>query len=290
MSEEISSKETVLRKNQEAYASEFAATDPGPILARLRDPQGSLKAYYDRSIGAEVTWGGGLLERLPGARVLEIGAGSGETACMMLGLGAAHVTATEITEEAADLMRHLRSELGYEDRLDVHIGDFLTMDLGEPHSYDLVVLREVLHHIPTEIEDAFVARTAHFLAHDGMTRFKDPAVNSKLLDEMRWAVPTPGRPSKVLQPAKFEAWREADAHPIRDNSTQHYVEIMRRHYGRVEGFSLGTVSRFHRLVNSDKYNARAMRRLSQLDIKIPQRVHMVLGNAQRESCFQPLDR
>jgi 2-polyprenyl-3-methyl-5-hydroxy-6-metoxy-1,4-benzoquinol methylase len=288
MGNDISSKRTVLQKNQDDYASEYAETDPGPILARVRDAREHLDSYFDQSVFAEIMWGGGLLERLPGARVLEVGAGFGETACLMIALGAAHVTATEITTEAADLMRHVSSELGYGDRIAAHIGDFLTMDLGEPHSYDLVILKEVLHHIPTEIEDDFVARTAHFLAPTGLTRFTDPAVNSKVLDELRWAVPTPGRPSKLLQPARFHAWREADPHPIRDNSTRHYTAIMSRHYGRVDGFAFGSISRFHRLVNTDRYHDRALRRLWGWDVRLPQRFQLIFGSAQRVDCFTPL--
>ena len=278
----------VLQQNQEVWGTIFREVDPHPILARVRDAQRVIADDLSWSTAAECTWGDGFLARLPGARILEIGGGSGETACMMLALGAAHVTTTEITDDAKGLMKHLGTELGYADRLDVRIGDFLEMDLGAPHSYDIVMLREVLHHIPTEIEDEFVGRTAHFLRPDGMARFKDPAVNSRVLDELRWAVPTPGRPSKLLSRAKFKAWRAADPHPIRDDSTKHYLEIMRRHYGRVDAHVLGSIARFHRLVDSEKYHEAAYRRLSLMDARVPQRVQLILGNTQRLSCYQPI--
>jgi 2-polyprenyl-3-methyl-5-hydroxy-6-metoxy-1,4-benzoquinol methylase len=278
----------ILRKNQEVWGDIFHRTDPAQILDRIRDPQATLKELETSSIGAECTWSDELLTRLKGANVLEIGAGSGETAAMMLGLGADRVTATEITEDARELMEQVAEGSGFGERLQVHIGDFLTMDLGPAHSYDLVVLREVLHHIPTEIEDEFVARTAYFLKPDGMTQFKDPAVNSRVLDEIRWAVPTPGRPSKLFQKEKFAQWRARDAHPIRDNSTKHYTEIMSRHYGRVDSFVLGSVSRFHRLVDSDKYHDPAMRRLTEIDRRLPQGVQRAVGSVQRLSCYEPL--
>jgi 2-polyprenyl-3-methyl-5-hydroxy-6-metoxy-1,4-benzoquinol methylase len=281
--------DAVLERNQATYSHIYSNTNPDPIVDRVLRARETLEERFEWSSGALCTWGDGLLDRLQGARVLEVGAGDGETACMMVALGAAHVTTTEIVEDAHEMINQVAAQVGYENQIDCHIGDFLTMDLGPAHSYDVVMLREVLHHIPTKIEDQFIARTAHYLAPGGMTRLKDPAVNSKLLDELRWAVPTPGRPSKVLQPAKFAAWREDDEHPIRDDSTKHYAEIMQRHYGRVDYYVRGTIARLHRLVDSDRYHDAAYRRLSLIDARVPQSVHMLLGNVQRFSCYDPLE-
>lgn len=279
----------VLEKNKEVWSAAYAkrAKDLGPVLERIRGGADTIRASMDLSHGARCTWGGELLDRLVGATVLEVGGGSGETACTMLALGAERVVTTEIIAEAGDMMRALGDALGYGDRLEVHIGDFLTMPLGDPHSYDVVMAKEVLHHIPTVDEDRFVARTAEMLAPGGMARFKDPAVNSKLLDDLRWATPVPGRPSKLLQPARFAMWKESDEHPDRDNSTRHVMELLGRHYGRVEPIVTGTIGRYHRLVNSDRWHDVALAQLNRVDQRIPLAVQMKLGDNHGLSAYEP---
>ncbi len=277
----------VLQKNQETWGAIFAGEDAAPIVDRVRHARRTIDEYLALSTGGECTWGGNFIERLQGARVLEVGGGSGEVACMMLALGAETVVTTEITDAAEALMARVRHELGFDDRLEIRIGDFLTMDLGAAHSYDVVMVKEVLHHIPTSDEDEFVGRTAHFLKPDGIARFKDPAVNSKALDALRWAVPTPGRPSSVLQRKAYRSWRLADEHPVRDDSTKHYVQIMNRHYDVVEPYVRGTVGRFHRLVDSERFHDAAFSALSRLDALVPAPVQMVLGNVQRIDCSRP---
>jgi len=288
--DDMTNPDEVLAKNQEIWAEKYAslAQNLGPILDRVRNPTEALRSHFHRSHAARCTWGGEILDRLKGATVLEIGGGTGENAAMMLALGADRVVTTEITEEAGDMMRAVADELGFADRMEVRIGDFFTMDLGAAHSYDLVVANAVLHHITTADEDRFIARTAELLAPGGMTRIMDPAVNSKVLDWIRWAVPVPGRPSRLFQPAKFAAWKETDEHPLRDNSTRHIIELLKRHYRRVDVVVTGSAARYHRFVDSDRWHDVAWAKLNRIDEKIPLAVQMKFGDNHGLSAYDPL--
>ncbi len=279
----------VLAQNQDVWSTiyEQRRQNLGPTVERVRNAEATIASDMANSHGARCAWGGELLERLKGATVLEVGGGGGEAANLMLALGAERVVTTEITPEAGELMRALGDELGFGDRLEVHIGDFFTMPLGSPHSYDIVMAKQVLHHITTVDEDRFAARLAEMLKPSGMARVMDPAVNSKTLDALRWAVPVPGRPSKLFQPAKFAEWKANDEHPERDNSTRHVLELLRRHFGRVDVMVTGAVARYHRLINSDRWHGPAMAALTRLDERIPQRVQMKLGDNHGFSAYEP---
>jgi 2-polyprenyl-3-methyl-5-hydroxy-6-metoxy-1,4-benzoquinol methylase len=244
--------EEVYEHNQVVFTDLYAGFDPDEIADHVRRAPEHLAESRRVWVGAEVMWHGDLIDRLQGAKVLEIGCGTGENALMMLAMGAAHVTANEINDTTAALLSKAASELGMTDRLDIAIGDILELDLGATGSFDVVVAKEVLHHIPADIEDAFVARMADLVADDGFVRIYDPCVNWKTLDQVRWALPMPGRPS-MLQREKFAEWKASDPHPDRDNSTQHVVELFARHFDDVESMVAGGLARFHRMAPESKH-------------------------------------
>ncbi len=279
----------VLERNREVWAPLYLQrrANLDSMVERIRDPHATIRAQIELSHAARCMWGGEMLDRIPGANVLEVGGGSGELACMMLALGAERVVTTEITEEAALLMAALRDELGYGDRMEIHIGDFLAMPLGEEHSFDLVIGKEVLHHVTTADEDAFVARMAEYVGSNGMVRLSDPAVNSRTLDALRWAIPVPGRPSKLIQRRAYGRWKANDEHPERDNSTSHVLKLFSRHFESVEVHVTGTLARYHRLANSDKWHDSVWAKLTALDEKVPVAVQAKLGNWHGISAYMP---
>ncbi len=203
----------------------------------------------------------------------------------MLMLGAAHVTLQEITPSTEMIVKECLSQLDVDGTIEVLIGNPLEIDLGG--SYDVVVARRVLHHIPTPIEDEFVAILAACTADDGWVRITDPAVNSQRLDALRWVLPASGRPSR-LSKKKFAAWKAADPHPDRDNSTPHVEALFRRHFAEVRSETTGGVSRLHRWVDSERYHDQAQRALNVIDSKIPATVQNWLAAAHAITASHPI--
>jgi len=200
--------------------------------------------------------------------VLEIGAGEGRSALTMLLAGARQVTIQEITPSTERIAREAAQRLGVSDRLEIAIGNPMELDFGQ--RFDVVVGHLVFHHIPTDLEVGFAEMMADNTADDGWLRIVDPATNWKALDDLRWILPAPGRPSK-LSP-KWAAWKAADEHPERDNSTEHVQAVFDRCFREVRAETIGGISRLHRWVDSDKYHDRAMEWLNRVDTQLPQAI------------------
>jgi SAM-dependent methyltransferase len=203
----------------------------------------------------------------------------------MLAMGADHVVANEINDTTAGLLAETASRLGLSDRLDIAIGDIHDLDLGPTGSFDVIVGKEVLHHIPADQEDAFIARIADLLAVDGFFRIYDPCVNWVALDEVRWALPMPGRPSK-FQREKFAEWKKSDPHPDRDNRTSHVVELVSRHFEEVESLVAGGLARFHRMAPESKH-LEVGAWLQQRERLIPRSVHERIAAVHAISASRP---
>jgi 2-polyprenyl-3-methyl-5-hydroxy-6-metoxy-1,4-benzoquinol methylase len=273
-------------RNRKAFTESYATEEPERIISNVRRGADFLTESRAMWVGDKCFWYGELVDRLPGARVLEIGCGTGASSLMMAQLGAAQVTSLEINDTTKPMLEHMASTMGFADRIEVRIGDVLTMDL-EPGSYDLVVCQSVLHHVVTSQEDEFIARTAELLAPSGMTRISDPSVNSKTLDAIRWAIPTAWRPSS-FQKEKFAAWRAQDEHPVRDNSTNHVAALLTKHYGRVDSMTAGVTARLHRAIPSDELRSKVLPRLNRLDSTLPETVRRPLACFHGLSAYEPI--
>ena len=272
--------------NQRVFSELYSAESPEQIAANARRAPEYIAEQRRQWVGQECFWHGELIDRLPGANVIEIGCGSGQTAMTMLAMGAAHVTALEINDTTEHLVKEAAGILDYTDRIDIRIGDMMSMDL-DAKAYDIVICESVLHHITPPQEDEFIARTAELLAPSGMTRVSDPAVNSKTLDAIRWAIPTPWRPSS-LQREKFAAWQAEDEHPLRDNSTRHVAELLGHHYGRVEWMTHGVIARVQRAFPDGEYLPKLRQRMVRFDAWLPDVVRNPLAAFHGLSAFDPL--
>jgi hypothetical protein len=88
----------------------------------------------------------------------------------------------------------------------------------------------------------------------------------------------PGRPSKI-QRKKFKEWKENDAHPERDNSSKHYINIGNYYFKEVKIVPIGTIERFCRFIPS-KWN-RPFRRFSyKLEKLLPNFINLYLTRSQ----------
>src|SRR6516162_4206563 len=125
----------VFDKNRRSFTELYADADPEAIAADVRRGRDAIEESRRLWVGDQLFWGGELIPRLAGAHVLEIGCGRGDTAMRMLQLGAARVTALEINDSTEALVHETARLLGFEDRIDVRIGDFFEMELPE-HGFD----------------------------------------------------------------------------------------------------------------------------------------------------------
>jgi 2-polyprenyl-3-methyl-5-hydroxy-6-metoxy-1,4-benzoquinol methylase len=246
----------VLEHNIRHYTTLYSALDEQLLIRRASDP-----SFFTTAIKTHTSWYGlyrdNFAQRIAGARVLELGFGDGLNALIMARLGA-KVTAVEIAEPAVRALQSAADRLGY-NVLALH-GDFLTMrDLPR---FDFIVGKAFLHHLDLATERAFLRRTAALLSPSGEARFQEPAVNCAALDAIRWMIPVPGRPS-ILNHAAFQAWKERDPHPQRDQSSRHYEEAGREFFDDVRVLPFGALERFRRLIRrrswSERYAAWALR-------------------------------
>src|SRR5262249_7796197 len=159
------------------------------------------------------------VEAIRGKRVIEIGCGDGINALIMAVLGA-DVIANDISRESERLVREASAQLRLSNVRAIS-GDFTQLDLPL-RSFDFVVVKALLHHLTHECEDQYLARIARLLTCEGEARFFEPAINSEILDKIRWLVPAPSRPS-ILQKKAYARWKAEDPHPERDNSSTHYI-------------------------------------------------------------------
>jgi SAM-dependent methyltransferase len=220
--------------------------------------------------------------RLPGSAVLELGFGDGLNPLLMAQAGA-KVTAVEIALPAVETLSEASHALGL-DVTAVH-GDFLEMDLPK---FDYIVGKGLLHHLDMELEARFLEKCARLLNPSGEARFAEPAVNSELLDKIRWMVPVPDRPS-MLNRKRFQSWKDSDPHPDRDNSSRHYFEIGRRYFEHVNVTVFGGLERFRRLiVNRDWSNAYAAWALRTESRYLPQCLHRPIARGQAVLYSKPL--
>ena len=90
--------------------------------------------------------------------------------------------------------------------------------------------------------------------------FFEPAVNSKFLDELRWAVPMNNRPSKLLSPKAFKSWEDSDPHPHRDNSSKHFERLGSQFFNNTEIIPMGMLERFYRILPFSTETLRIYRR------------------------------
>ena len=101
-------------------------------------------------------------------RILEVGCGEGAvTERLAAAYPNARITAIDITARVGRLYRGPRERVEFV-RCDVH-----RVASAEPAAYDLVVLSDVLHHVPTELRQGLIDSIRATLAPGGSFVFKD---------------------------------------------------------------------------------------------------------------------
>ncbi len=232
----------VRRRNIEHYDDVYRRISGAEIARKLSD----VRAYLERVTRTDASWRGMFWgdfgAHLAGKRVFEIGCGDGTNALVMAALGA-EVVAHDISDESARIVEEAAAAMKLRNVTAV-TGEFEHLDLPR-ESFDLVVGKALLHHLPHDVEARYLDRLSAMLKPNGEARFVEPAVNSPMLDRLRWMLPVPGRPSS-LQTQAFRAWKARDPHPDRDNSSEGFRRSGLRYFESAQIVPLGGLERFSR--------------------------------------------
>lgn len=124
-----------------------------------------------------------------GKRILELGAGRGETAIYLAAKGA-QVTATDIGEDLVEFANQYAEIMGV--KINASKMSCIEIDF-ENGSFDAVVGCAILHHLPKHGVAECLKESFRVLRPGGIAVFLEPVENNKLFDFLQNCVPR-GRP------------------------------------------------------------------------------------------------
>lgn len=263
-------------KNEIHYDKIYQKVNIENILRKLNN----LDTFLQNATTTDTSWVGlyygNFQDQLKGKKVLELGCGDCTNAAIMAALGA-EVYANDISQVSGSIVQKLNDNYTFEKPIQFVFGDFLESNLPSDY-FDIVVGKAFVHHLTHEQEIDFTKSIVRILKSDGIVRYFEPAVNSKVLDELRWLTPVPGRPSK-LQKEKFAIWKKNDPHPERDNSSKNYRTIGEQYFEKTTIVPIGSIERFHRLL--PKKNNRKFRRIAfKVERCIPHFLNLIMSRSQ----------
>ncbi|GAA4236028.1 hypothetical protein GCM10022291_19420 [Postechiella marina] len=269
------SKENTI-KNEEFYDKQYEKVNIESILNKINN----LNSFLIYATATHTSWVGlyhnNFKDQLKGKKVLELGCGDCTNAAIMSALGA-EVHGNDISQKSGKIIKALNEKYNFKTPIKFINGDFLKAKIVE-NDYDIIVGKAFVHHLTHAQEIEFTEKIVKALKPNGMVRYFEPAVNNKILDEIRWRIPVHGRPSK-FQKEKFAIWKENDPHPERDNSSKRYIKIGNTYFKDVIITPIGTIERFHRLLPK-KYSIKFRRLAFKIEKYIPKRLNLILTRSQ----------
>lgn len=268
-------------KNQEINKSHYNALYANYPISNILHWINNLDKFLDSATTTETSWFGmyqnNFREKIKGKKVLEMGCGDCTNAAVMAALGA-EVYANDIASVSGEIVRKLNENYNFKFPIIFVEGDFLNNNLNA-HTFDFVVGKAFLHHLTVPIEKLFLKETARLLKPAGEARFFEPAVNSVILDEIRWYTPIGDRPSKFNKKA-FEKWKQNDPHPDRSFSSKHWKKAGKEFFKEVEIIPVGTLERFSRLFGWGEKRNKFKRWALKSELHLPGFVNMAFARSQ----------
>ncbi|MBV7268539.1 class I SAM-dependent methyltransferase [Winogradskyella luteola] len=261
-------KEANIEQNKSHYDNQYQRIN----IDRIADVLNNRDSYLEGATKTDISWVGmyygNLEQRLSGKKVLELGCGDCFNVAIMASLGA-KVYANDISDRSGEIIKALNKRFEFNYPIDFISGDITHANFTE-HNFDYVIGKAFLHHLTLQHEEQVLKVSSSILKATGEARFFEPAINSKLLDEIRWAIPIKDRPSKLFSPKKFKQWEESDPHPHRDNSSKHFKTMGANYFDEISIIPLGVLERFYRLMPSTKdKNGAFKRRALKLEKYLP---------------------
>lgn len=240
-------------KNKEHYEKVYSNYSISNILWWINN----LDGYLDFATKHETSWfaiySGNFRKEIAGKKVLEMGCGDCNNAAVMAALGA-EVYANDIAAASGEIVEKLNENYSFKFPIKFIKGDFLQNELSSG-TFDYIIGKAFLHHLTVPVERLFLQETARLLKDGGEARFFEPAVNNKLLDDLRWLIPVKGRPSK-LNKKDFKIWKENDPHPDRSFSSKHFLKAGEEFFAKSRITPVGSLDRFRRIILNRKLNSR----------------------------------
>lgn len=272
------------KKNREHYERLYANYNIQRILSWINN----LDAFLASTTTTDTSWFAmyqkDFRNRIRGKKVLEMGCGDCVNAAVMAALGA-EVYANDIAAASGEIIKKLNAGYDFEYPIVFVEGDFLKSNLASG-SFDFVVGKAFLHHLTIPVEKLFLKETARLLKPGGEARFFEPAVNSLLLDELRWHIPVRGRPSK-FQRAAFKEWKDNDPHPDRSFNSKHFKKAGIEFFKEVETIPAGTLERFSRLMSKGEKRNQFRRWALKAELKLPLIINSIFTRSQLILCRRP---
>jgi 2-polyprenyl-3-methyl-5-hydroxy-6-metoxy-1,4-benzoquinol methylase len=173
--------------------------------------------------------------------VLEIGAGDCHYAIGLSNKGA-QVSVNDISVRTREIAEKL-NELS-DGRLSLKIENEDILKNKFSIDFDLIIGVAIIHHLEEDLELQIIEKLTNNLISNGRMIFIEPLENSMFLKFFKNLFPSENRPS-ILRYNAFKNYRKNfDPHPIRDNSSKHYLDIARKlglkceieHYGFIYQF------------------------------------------------------
>jgi 2-polyprenyl-3-methyl-5-hydroxy-6-metoxy-1,4-benzoquinol methylase len=265
------------KKNKLHYEALYANYSIGNILHWVNN----LDSFLESVITTEISWFGlyqnNFRDRIKGKKVMEMGCGDCTNAAVMAALGA-EVYANDIASASGEIVKKLNDAYKFKHPIIFVEGDFLENSLPS-NSFDFVVGKAFLHHLTIPVENSFLKETARLLKPYGEARFFEPAVNNKILDDIRWHIPVKGRPSKFNKSA-YQTWKENDPHPERSFSSKHFEKAGKSFFDIVNIVPVGTLERFNKLIKNREINNVFKRWALRTEKRLPYIVNRSLTRSQ----------
>ena len=272
-------------KNKVFYEKAYAGYSINNILWWLNH----LEDYLKFALTTETSWFGiyqnNFRNRIEGKKVLEMGCGDCNNAAIMAALGA-EVYANDLASSSGEIVKLLNKNFNFRYPIKFVKGDFLKNDLPA-NSFDFIVGKAFLHHLTIPVERLFLKETARLLKKDGEARFFEPAVNNKILDEIRWYIPVGKRPSKFNK-AAFKKWKNEDPHPERSLCSKHFNQAGKEFFSETIVTPIGSLERFRRMFSNNKLSAKYTRWALKNEKFLPENVNSSLARSQVISYKYPL--
>jgi 2-polyprenyl-3-methyl-5-hydroxy-6-metoxy-1,4-benzoquinol methylase len=273
------------QKNKQHYDKLYANYNIKNILHWINN----LDAFLNAATTTETSWFAlyqkNFREKIKGKKVLEMGCGDCVNAAVMAALDA-EVYANDIADSSGRIVEALNEAYNFKTPIRFVSGDFLENDL-ESESFDFIVGKAFLHHLELPVEEKFLIETVRLLKEEGEARFFEPAVNSKLLDDLRWYIPVGRRPSKFQKEA-FEKWKENDPHPDRSFSSSHFEKAGKKFFQKVEIYPVGTLERFSRFYKWGEKKNKFKKWALKTETKLPKIINKSLTRSQLIIYRKPL--
>ena len=157
--------------------------------------------------------------------ILEVGAGDCYHALAFSLLGA-KVFINDISPKTREIVKFINIKFKLRNPMIVVEEDLKQIQINQ--KFDIIIGIAFIHHLDEELEERIIQTLRPLLKEKGKMYFFEPISNSVILKLMKDLFPSRDRPS-ILFYKRFKSYRQnLDPHPVRDNSSKHYIKMAKK--------------------------------------------------------------